>query len=55
LELLRVCGNIPPAQAMRRIIPFKDWRDVVRDKEIALKTEYKVTPHERKSYGRVLS
>jgi hypothetical protein len=55
LELIRVCGNIPPAQAMSKIMPFKDWRDVVRDKEIALKTEYKVTRHGRKSYGTVLS
>ena len=23
------CGNIPPAQAMSEVVPFKDWNDVV--------------------------
>jgi len=23
------CGNIPPAQAMSKIVPLKDWNDVV--------------------------
>ena len=41
------CGNIPPAQAMSKTVPFKDWNDVVRDKEVIPKTEYKVTRHER--------
>lgn len=23
------CGNIPPAQAMSKVVPFKDWNDIV--------------------------
>jgi integrase-like protein len=23
------CGNVPPAQAMSKVVPFKDWNDVV--------------------------
>ncbi|MFC2069936.1 transposase [Chloroflexota bacterium] len=38
-------GNIPPAQAMSKTVPFKDWRDVVRDKNVIPETEYAVTKH----------
>jgi putative transposase len=42
-------GDIPPAQAMSQSVPFKDWNDVVRDKEAIPETEYKVTRHPRKT------
>ncbi len=38
-------GNIPPAQAMSKTVPFKDWRDVVRDTNVIPETEYQVTKH----------
>lgn len=40
-------GDIPPAQAMSKEVPFKDWNDVVRNKELIPKTGYKVTLHHR--------
>jgi transposase-like protein len=45
------CGNIPPAQAMGRAVPFKDWNDVVRDKSLP-DNDYKVSLYQRKSVKR---
>ena len=42
------CGNIPPAQAMSEVVPFKDWNDIVRPETIQDK-EYKVGLHRRAS------
>jgi putative transposase len=41
-------GNIPPAQAMSKVVPFKDWKDVVVDKNVKPVTNYKVVLHPRK-------
>jgi len=40
------CGNIPPAQAMSKVVPFKDWNDIVRAKGIP-DVDYKVTLRRR--------
>lgn len=42
------CGNIPPAQAMSKIVPFKDWNDIVRPKGVP-DMDYKVSVYRRKS------
>jgi len=42
------CGNIPPAQAASKVVPFKDWNDVVIP-EGKPDMDYKVTLHRRKS------
>ena len=42
------CGNIPPAQAMSRIVPFKDWNDIVRPESIP-DMDYKVNLRRRAS------
>jgi transposase-like protein len=42
------CGNIPPAQAASKLVPFKDWNDVVRPESIP-DTEYKVSLSKRAS------
>lgn len=42
-------GNIPPAQAMSKVVPFKDWKDVVTDKNVKPETNYKVALHPRKA------
>jgi putative transposase len=42
------CGNIPPAQAASKVVPFKDWNDVVIP-EGETDKDYKVTLHPRKS------
>ena len=42
------CGNIPPAQVMSKIVPFKDWIDIVRAKGIP-DMDYKVSVYPRKS------
>jgi len=42
------CGNVPPAQAMSRVVPFKDWNDVVRPKG-SPDLDYRVTLHRRAS------
>jgi putative transposase len=42
------CGNIPPAQAMSKVVPFKDWNDIVRPEGIP-DMEYKVSLHPRKA------
>jgi putative transposase len=42
------CGNVPPAQAMSDIVPFKDWNDVVIPKGAPDK-DYKVSLSRRKS------
>ena len=42
------CGNIPPAQAMSKVVPFKDWNDVVRAKGVP-DMDYKVHRHSRPS------
>ena len=28
------CGNIPPAQAASKVVPFKDWNDIVRPESV---------------------
>lgn len=42
------CGNIPPAQAANKVVPFKDWNDIVRPESVP-DTDYKVSLHQRKS------
>jgi len=42
------CGNIPPAQAMSEVVPFKDWNDVVIPEGVSDK-DYKVSLYRRKS------
>jgi len=42
------CGNIPPAQAMSKVVPFKDWNDVVRP-ERTPERHYKVNLRRRES------
>jgi putative transposase len=42
------CGNIPPAQAMSNVVPFKDWNDIVRP-ESTPDMDYKVRVYPRKS------
>lgn len=41
-------GNIPPAQAMSKVVPFKDWNDVVIPKGTH-NVDYKVSLYRRKS------
>jgi hypothetical protein len=41
-------GNIPPAQCMSKIVPFKAWKDVVRNKKLRPTTNYKVILRPRK-------
>jgi putative transposase len=40
-------GDIPPAQVMSKVVPFKDWKDIVRDKRLKPESNYKVTLHPR--------
>ncbi len=40
------CGNIPPAQAMSKVVPFKDWNDVVRDTRLP-DVDYEVSLYKR--------
>jgi putative transposase len=42
------CGNIPPAQASSKVVPFKDWNDIVRDRDLP-DIDYKVTTYKRPS------
>lgn len=42
------CGNIPPAQAMSKVVPFKDWNDIIRPKGVP-DMDYKVRVYPRKS------
>ncbi len=42
------CGNVPPAQAMSKVVPFKDWNDIVRPEGVP-DTDYKVSLHKRAS------
>lgn len=42
------CGNIPPAQVMSKVVPFKDWNDIVRPESIP-DMGYKVRVYPRKS------
>lgn len=42
------CGNIPPAQAMSKVVPFKDWNDIVRDDSLP-DIDYKVKVTQRKT------
>lgn len=42
------CGNIPPAQASGKVVPFKDWNDVVIPKGVP-DMDYKVSLYRRKS------
>ncbi len=39
-------GDIPPAQAMSKIVPFKDWNDIVRDARLP-DVDYEVSLHPR--------
>ncbi|MFC1953452.1 transposase [Chloroflexota bacterium] len=39
-------GNIPPAQAMSKVVPFKDWNDIVRSKKLP-DIDYKVGLYRR--------
>ena len=45
------CGNIPPAQAASKVVPFKDWNDIVIPEGVPNK-DYKVSLHRRKSVKR---
>jgi putative transposase len=42
------CGNMPPAQAMSKVVPFKDWNDIVRAKGVP-DMDYQVTLRRRES------
>ena len=42
------CGNIPPAQVLSPIVPFKDWNDVIVPEGVSDK-DYKVSLYRRKS------
>jgi putative transposase len=42
------CGNIPPAQVMSKVVPFKDWNDIVIPEGIP-DMDYKVRVYPRKS------
>jgi putative transposase len=42
------CGNIPPAQSMSKIVPFKDWNDIVKPESIP-DIDYKVSLRRRGS------
>ncbi|MFC2032242.1 hypothetical protein ACFLUS_02580 [Chloroflexota bacterium] len=45
------CGNIPPAQAASRVVPFKDWNDVVIPGGVP-DMDYKVSLYRRQSVKR---
>jgi putative transposase len=45
------CGNVPPAQAMSKVVPFKDWNDIVRPEMIPDK-DYRVSLYRRPSVKR---
>jgi putative transposase len=45
------CGNIPPAQVASKVVPFKDWNDVVRPESVP-DTDYKVSLYSRKSVSK---
>jgi putative transposase len=45
------CGNIPPAQACGKTVPFKDWNDVVRPAHVP-DVDYKVRLSRRKSVNK---
>ncbi len=45
------CGNIPPAQAASKVVPFKDWNDVVIP-EGSPDMDYRVVLHRRKTVKR---
>lgn len=42
------CGNIPPAQAASKVVPFKDWNDIAIP-EGKPDMDYEVTLHRRQS------
>jgi len=42
------CGNIPPAQAISKVVPFKDWNDIVKSNKLP-DIDYKVSLHYRQS------
>ncbi len=44
-------GNIPPAQAMSKTVPFKDWNDIVRDAKLP-NIDYKVKLFHRETAKR---
>ena len=44
-------GNIPPAQVRSKVVPFKDWNDIVRDARFP-DIDYKVSLRRRKSVKR---
>lgn len=41
-------GDIPPAQAKTKVVPFKDWNDVVRPEHLP-DLDYQVSLHDRRS------
>lgn len=45
------CGNIPPAQAMSKAVPFKDWNDIVIPEGVS-DMDYEVCLYRRKSVKR---
>ncbi len=45
------CGNIPPTQAMSKVVPFKDWNDIVIPEGVP-DMDYKVSLYRRKSVKR---
>jgi len=45
------CGNIPPAQVASKVVPFKDWNDIVRPENVP-DMDYKVSLYRRKSVKR---
>jgi transposase-like protein len=45
------CGNIPPAQACSKVVPFKDWNDIVIPK-VETDKDYNVRLSKRKSVKR---
>ena len=42
------CRNIPPAQVISKVVPFKDWNDIVRTDKL-LDVNYNVKLHRSQS------
>ncbi|MBI2868492.1 MAG: DDE-type integrase/transposase/recombinase [Chloroflexi bacterium] len=42
------CGNIPPAQAASKVVPFKDWNDIIRPESVP-DIDYQVSLYRRRS------
>jgi len=41
-------GDIPPAQAMSKVVPFKDWNDIIKPEDVP-DVDYKVTLYPRRT------